>query len=535
MSSIDRRVAWVGTVLLLCFVLLFVQMNNLQVREASAVKANPFFQTTTTVPSPFFEDRGEIITDDGVVLAYSRPTKDIFKYLRVYPKYTAEMFSDITGYYANAVAADTGVEAYYNNYLEEHAAPPGSLGAVLRQRGETDNIYLTLSEKLQAAAMASLDASTAKDGGAIVVLDPRSGAVLAMYGFPTFNPNAFAVHNPARVNALAARLNRLAARGGYDPRLNYAISEREPPGSTMKVVTTAAIYDHDPKIERQFFKPVASITFPDSPGSPPFHNYGGGICPAGGGYLPQILAYSCDTAFAQIGDELGYPTLATEAHAFGFCIGLPGSSACENSSGVPPIDLPDAAPSLLPPVSTVDGSNPYAGYSAIGQFDDGATVLQMALVASAIADNGVIMAPHVLDRVVNEYGETEFTYHPHIWRRATSALTAEEVRHLMTGVTLTPGGTAQALFAGWYAEGGPTIAAKTGTAEPGSNTCGTDNWLIALGPAATGQTPTVAVAAMVPVTQQECNSGIFSPTGASIAGPVLLPVLKAALALQGGF
>jgi peptidoglycan glycosyltransferase len=536
LSSIDRRVAWVGTVLLLCFVLLFVQMNNLQVRDAAGVKSNPFFATTTTVTSvsPFFEDRGEIISADGVVLAYSRPTADIYKYLRVYPKATAGMFSDITGYYANAVAAYTGLEASYNTYLEEHPVPPGSLGAVLGQHDETDNVYLTLSEKLQAAAMAALDASSAKDGGAVVVLDPRTGAVLAMYGYPNFNPNKFSAHNPAAVNRLAERYNKLANAGGYDPRLNYAISEREPPGSTMKVVTTSAIYDHDPQIERQLFKPVSSITFPNSPGSPPFHNYGGGVCPGGGGgYLPEILAYSCDTAYAQIGDELGYPTLAKEAHAFGFCLGLPGSSACDN--GAPPIDLPDAVPSLLPPLSAIGNSEPYAGYSAIGQFDDGATVLQMALVAAAIADNGIIMAPHVADRAVNGYGETVFTYHPHVWRRATSPLTAETVRHLMTGVTLTPGGTAQGLFAGWYADGGPTIAAKTGTAEPGANTCGTDNWLIALGPAADGQTATVAVAAMVPVTQAECTSGIFNPTGASVAGPVLLPVLKAALALQGGF
>lgn len=532
----DRRVVWVGTVLLVCFLLLFVQMNNLQVRESAAVRANPFFQTVTTVPSPFFEARGEIVSADGVVLAYSRPTHDIFGYLRVYPKRTARMFSDVTGYYANAVAAAPfGVEASYNSYLEEHPAPAGSLGAILGQHSETDNVYLTLSEKLQAAAMASLDASSVKNGGAIVVLDPRTGAVLAMYGYPNYNPNTFAVHNPAAVNRLAARDSEIAAEGGYDPRLNYAISEREPPGSTMKVITTSAIYDHDPQIEHQFFPPVSYIYFPNSPGAPAFHNYGGEICPAGGGYLPQILAYSCDTAYAEIGDELGYPTLAKEAHAFGFCIGLPASSSCEASSAVPPIDLPDAAASLLPPVSTVDGSEAYAGFSAVGQFDDTATVLQMALVASAIADNGVIMAPHVVDRVVNPYGETEFSYHPHVWRRATSAATAEQVRQLMTGVTLVPGATAQGLFADWYAEGGPTIAAKTGTAEPGSNTCGTYNWLIALGPAAAGQTPTVAAAAMVPVTQAECESGLFSPTGATVAGPVLLPVLQEALALQGRF
>ncbi len=534
MSSIDRRVAWVGTVLLLCFVLLFLQMNNLQVRESGTVRSNPFFQTTTTVPSPFDEDRGEIITADGVVLAYSRPTNDSFKYLRVYPKLTARMFSAITGYYANAVDADTGLEAYYDNYLAEHPVAPGSLGSVLRQRDETDDIYLTLDEKVQAAAMTALDASSAKDGGAIVVLDPRTGAVLAMYGYPNYDPNLFAVHNPAAVNRLAEKYNRLAARGGYDPRLNYAISEREPPGSTMKVVTTSAVYDHDPRIAHQFFPPVSSIKFPHSPGSLPLENYGGEVCPAGGGHLPQILAFSCDTAYAQIGDELGYDTLAEEAHAFGFCIGLPTSGYC-NSKGVPPIDLPDAAPSLLPTASAIGGSEPYTGYSAIGQFDDGATVLEMAMVAGAIGDNGVIMTPHVLERAVNGYGETEYTYTPHAWRRATSASTAGRVRQLMTGVTLTPGGTAQGLFAGWYADGGPTIAAKTGTAEPGSNTCGTDNWLIALGPAAQGETPSVAVAAMVPVTQAECTSGVFNPTGASVAGPVLLPVLKAALALQGGY
>jgi cell division protein FtsI/penicillin-binding protein 2 len=159
----------------------------------------------------------------------------------------------------------------------------------------------------------------------------------------------------------------------------------------------------------------------------------------------------------------------------------------------------------------------------------------MALVASAIADNGVIMAPHVVSRAVNPYGQTVFTYHPHIWLRATSTSTAEQVRQLMTGVTGATGlqdTTAGSLFAGWYAFGGPTIAAKTGTAEPGANTCGTYNWLIALGPAAKGQTPTVAVAAMIPVPPSECSAAGYSPTGATVAGPVLLPVLQAALGIK---
>jgi peptidoglycan glycosyltransferase len=532
-SSIDRRVTWVGTVLLLCFVLLFVQMNNLQVREAAAVKGNPYFRQTSPSKRPtsvFFEPRGEIISADGVVLAYSRKTNDAYKYLRIYPKATARMFSDITGYYANSVqAVQFGVEASYNTYLEEHPVKPGSLGAVLGQHDETENVHLTLSETLQAAAMKALGSSSARNGGSIVVLDPQTGAVLAMYGYPNYNPNTFAVHDPAAVNKLAARDSSLE----FNPTTNFSISEPEPPGSTMKVVTTAAVFDHDSAIEHQYFKAVSSITFPNSPGSQRLQNYAGELCPAGGGYLPEILSQSCDTAYAEIGDELGYQRFSEEAQAFGFGIGLYSQSGCSGLPDRPPIDLPDACPSYLPPPGTIDGSNPFIGYSAIGQFDDGATVLEMALVAAGIADNGIIMAPHVVDRAVNQYGATEFTYHPHVWRKATSPGTAEQVRQLMTGVTLTPGATAHMLFAGWYADGGPTIAAKTGTAEPGSNTCGTENWLIALGPAAQGQTPTVAVAAMLPVTQAECQTFGYSPTGASVAGPVLLPVLLAALRLQG--
>jgi peptidoglycan glycosyltransferase len=532
----DRRVTWVGSVLLLCFVLLFVQMNNLQIRQAAALNANSLNSHITITPSPFFEPRGEIISADGYVLAYSKPSHDEFKYLRVYPAHTARMFSDITGYYANAVAAaPLGVEASYNYLLKEHATPSGSLGNVLGQHEETDNVYLTVSEKLQAAAMKSLDSSQIRNGGAIVAIDPRTGAILAMYGYPYYNPNKLAAHNPAKVNALATEWN---SRNDHqcqppesgsvnvllNPLCNYAIQQVNAPGSTMKVITSSAVYDHDPSIEHQTFQPVTSITFPNCPGCKTFQNYAAGICPPAPSVgLAQILAASCDTAYAQIGYELQYEKLAEEAESFGF-------------NHVPPLDLPNTEASVFPTESEVGNSTAFEGYSAIGQFDDKATVLQMALVAAAMADNGTIMAPHVVSRAVNPYGETVFTYHPHVWLHATSATTATQVRQLMTGVTGATGltdTTAGELFSGWYSQHLPTIAAKTGTAEPFSNTCGTYNWLIALGPAAQGQTPTVAMAAMIPVSQSECSSGAFQPTGASIAGPVLLPVLQAALQQQG--
>jgi penicillin-binding protein A len=156
----------------------------------------------------------------------------------------------------------------------------------------------------------------------------------------------------------------------------------------------------------------------------------------------------------------------------------------------------------------------------------------MALVASAIADNGTIMAPHVVTKAVNSYGETEFSYQPHRWLQATSAATATAVRQLMTGVTQNPAGTATEAFLSWYSDHGPVVAAKTGTAEPRANTCATDNWLIAMTPAAAGQVPTLAAAAMIPVSADQCLEVLGAPTGASVAGPVLIPVLQDALQLQ---
>jgi peptidoglycan glycosyltransferase len=538
MSSMDRRVTWVGAVLLLCFVLLFVQMNNLQVRQAAALNANPLNDRIITTPSPFFEPRGEIISADGLVLAESRPSHDEYRYLRVYPERTASMFSDITGYDANALAAaPIGVEGSYNYLLQEHKTPAASIGNLLRVHEETDNVYLTISEKLQAVAMASVDSSPGRNGGAVVAIDPRTGAILAMFGYPYYDPNLLSSHDIAKVNALYTRISRRdggscasapetsSANVLLNPLCNFATEETNAPGSTMKVITSSAVYDHDPSIERQVFKPVGAITFPDCAGTGcRLQNYGGEICPPARSVgLAQILASSCDTAYAQIGDELGYQRLADEAHAFGF-------------GQVPPIDLPRATASAFPTASQVGNSTAYEGFEAIGQYEDSATVLQMALVASAIANNGVIMAPHVVSRALNAYGETAFTYHPHVWLRATSSKTANAVRQLMigvTGATHLQDTTAGELFSGWYSDGGPVIAAKTGTAEPGENTCGTYNWLIALGPAAQGEVPTVAVAAMIPVSQAQCGAVGYSPTGAAVAGPVLLPVLQAALAQQG--
>jgi peptidoglycan glycosyltransferase len=505
-----------GVVLLVCFGLLFLQLTNIQVRQASALDKNKLNQVLT--PSPFFQPRGEIISADGVVLAESKRSNDQYKYLRVYPARTASMFSDITGYYATAVQADPlGIEASYDQYLSRHETPISSLHDLLTQHPETDDVTLTVSEKLQAVAMQALDSETdAQSGGAVIALDPRNGNILAMYSNPAYDPNLFAVHNAAAVNALATKYNSLPSQD--NPLFDNAIEALHPPGSSFKVITTSAVFDHDAVLANRTYPSEQLYAFPDS-GDPlkTIHNYNFETC---GGNLATVLARSCDTSFSEIGVRLGAENLADEARAFGF-------------GTVPPIDVPRAVASVFPPASAISApsSSPFLGYSAIGQYDDNATVLQMALVAAGIADHGTIMAPHLLNKVVGSEGNDELVYHPHAWRQATSSQTAATVRQLMTGVTTDSDGTAFSLFEGYYSDGFPTAAAKTGTAEPGGSQCGTYNWLIATAPAATGQTPSVVVAAMVPVLSSLACS--IDPTGASVAGPVALSVLEAALQQQG--
>jgi peptidoglycan glycosyltransferase len=150
----------------------------------------------------------------------------------------------------------------------------------------------------------------------------------------------------------------------------------------------------------------------------------------------------------------------------------------------------------------------------------------MALVAAGIADNGVIMTPHLLDKVIDGEGNLVETYQSHPWRRATSAATAAAVRQLMLGVTENPQGTAYGKFPPYLF---PPVAAKTGTAQINAQGCGTYNWLIATAPAGAGETPTVAIAAIVPIPP---GSSCVDSTGAQVAGPVVAAVMQKALAMQ---
>jgi peptidoglycan glycosyltransferase len=512
----EKRIRRLGIFMVLCFVALFIQLNNIQVIKATSLADAPNNPHELAVSRD--RPRGDILSADGVVLASSVPsTGTTDKYRRVYNPYTATLFSQIVGYDSPIYGHTTGIEGEYNKFLESHTRPATSLRDWLVNRTTTDNVTLTINTQLQnqvAAALEKVDANgTAPDAGA-VVLNVKTGAVEAMDSVQTFDPN-----NLVSPNATVERFYWASLKpntGALSPLVSRAFQYGFMPGSTFKAVTSSAVYDHDPALANVNY-PVTDCILVNGRVTP-LCNYqqADGSHERCGGTIQVTLPQSCNTAFAQMGIALG-PNLATEAQAFGFNQQIP-------------LDLPGVSSSLFPTTADLTGDDPLKATAAFGQgFGKNAagksttvvaTALQMAVVAAGIANRGVIMTPHVMQQIRDTQGNLVKTYTPTKWLAATNPLTAAAVTQLMQGVVNDPGGTAGGVGfpASW------NVAAKTGTAETGTgNVTGsnlTNDWMIAFAPA---NDPKVAVAVMVP-------NQPGSQTGASTSGPPMLTILGAALA-----
>jgi peptidoglycan glycosyltransferase len=321
-----------------------------------------------------------------------------------------------------------------------------------------------------------------------------------MYGNPTFDPTGLVSPN-AKTEAITWL--SLDPANPESPLVSRTFQRGFLPGSTFKTVTSAAIYDHQPALAKLNIPTQTCIPLPQS--NIPLCNYGhagpNGPEPCGG-TLEQTLPASCDTAFAQYGMALGAQSLNSEAQAFGFNQSIP-------------IDIPGANPSNFPTVAELTNDKPLQAYSAFGQQNVVATVLQMALVAGGIANQGVIMTPHVMSQIRDTQGNLVTSYTPKPWLTATNPVTASTVTGLMQKV-VTQGTAATVGFpAAW------NVAAKTGTAETGPKATLTNDWMIAFAPA---NDPKVAVAVVVP--NQPGND-----TGASVSGPPTKAILADALGL----
>lgn len=476
-----RQIRQVGIALMVMFSLLFLNVTYLQYLKADELSDHP--GNTRRIVRDFSRPRGVIESADGAVLAESVPVDGQFSRLRRYPE--AELFAHITGYFSFSVGSE-GVERTYNADLAGRTQPLRQIRDLLEDRETTGDVVLTVDKRLQAVARDALGGRK----GAVVALDPTTGAVRALWSFPSYDPNPLAQHDQKAVQDYWRALNQNADA----PLLPRTFRQRYAPGSTFKVVTAAAALDRSPALATKDYPRLRELDLPRTEKNLP--NFGGSSC---GGPLTQLLKVSCNTGFAQLGLDLGAEALAGEARDFGF-------------ADKPPFDLPAVAASVFPEAGTFVNKEPFLAQSAIGQQDVSATPLQMALVAAGVANGGVVMKPHVMAEVRNASDEVVRAYQPEPWHQATSPETAASLRDMMVGVV--NGGTA-----GRAAVPGVQVAAKTGTAQTiGDNA---HAWLIAFAPA---DAPRIAIAVIV-----ESQDGVSEATGGRVAAPIAQAVIRAAL------
>jgi peptidoglycan glycosyltransferase len=475
----NRALRRVAIAVLLMFGALLVNANVLQVGRASSLKNNALNQKRILLDQ-YDHKRGPIVVD-GSAVALSRKTSDQYKYLRMYPGGAA--YAPITGYFPIA-GFITGIERAENDILSGDADELfiRRLSDYFTGREpEGGSVVLTIDDQVQQTAYNAL----AGKRGAVVALDPRTGAILAMASSPSFDPNPLASHDPDQVNRAYQQLNQRSDA----PLLNRAINQTYPPGSTFKVITTAAALSSGDYTPTSQLRAPDQLTLPQTTAK--LQNFEGEQCAGGGSItLAEALRISCNTAYGALGMELGQDAIKKQAEAFGFGRSL--SIPIPVSRSVFPSDL---AP-------------PNVAFASIGQDSDAVTPLQMAMVAAGIANDGVVMQPYLVKRTETQDFATLSTTRPKEFSQAVDSDVAHQLSTMMQAVVASGTGTAAQIP-------GVTVAGKTGTAENGAGRT-THAWFISVAPA---ENPQVAIAVIVE------NGGV----GGQVAAPIARQVMEAVL------
>jgi penicillin-binding protein A len=485
-----RRVA---IVVLILFGALFVNLNYLQVLRADDLANDN--RNTRGLIAEYAVERGSIVAGDGQdaeEIATVVETDGRLRYQRVYPD--GPLYAHLTGYHS-FVFGRAGIESAFNDFLTGGSAEAfgRNLADLLAGRErQGDDVVTTIRPAVQRAARDALGDQL----GAVVALNPRDGEILALWSYPSYEPTELSLHDGAAVRAAWDRLEEDPTR----PRLNRALREWYPPGSTFKVVTAAAALETGIATPDRIFPDPQRQELPLTTAS--IGNFGGGLCNAGQPLnLVRAMAVSCNTTFAQLGLDLGSAELAAQAERFGMNM--------EWASQLPV--LTSRIPADMDPPSTAQ--------SAIGQRDVRVTPLQMAMIIAGIANDGVVMTPRVVKRVEDAAGRVLREYPPSPLPGGGQAVrpeTAHLLRDMMVGVVQSGTGRRAAIE-------GVTVAGKTGTAQHGEGP--PTVWFSAFAPA---EDPRVAVAVVV-----EAGGGVGDEaTGGAIAAPIARAVIEAALAAE---
>ncbi|MDR3315896.1 MAG: FtsW/RodA/SpoVE family cell cycle protein [Coriobacteriales bacterium] len=433
--TLGRRLTIVITGFACLFALLIGNLTWHMVIDAEHVREEP--GNSHTVERTQNVQRGTILTSDGVVLAYSAQDAE-GNWIRSYPE--GSLATHVVGYTTRDFGA-AGVESRYAETLSgqsDFANWENALDALAGSAVPGNDVRLTLNAQVQRSSEAELEGEV----GGVVVLDAETGATLALASAPTYNTNDV-------VSILGATGDDGTGLGGGNSVLfNRATQALYAPGSTFKIVTlSAALTSSSITLDSSYDAP-ASLEI----GNAPITNHGNdafGIIS-----LKTAFAYSSNTVFAQVADELGASSLVQAAERFGFNQTLNTDFDVTTSLMPDPSEMTQwetAWAGVGQPVGTQGGGHKSpAGPQA--------TVLQMAMVGSAVANDGILMKPYVVDCVLSSEGKAVSTTTPTALYTPLSPGVAAKVQDAMLGVVT--GGTGMEAQVGGY-----TVYGKTGTAQ----------------------------------------------------------------------
>jgi peptidoglycan glycosyltransferase len=481
---VNKPLRRIAVAVMAMFAAMLVNINYIHMVQAEDLRTER--GNSRLLLEEYSRERGPIVVA-GTDVARSVETNGALRFLR---EYTAgPLYAAATGYYSSVYGA-TGVERAENAILggtDDRLFVRRILDTLTGEANRGGSVALTLDPAAQQAAVEGLGDRP----GAVVALEPDTGKILAIASSPTYDPGVLSNPDATAVTQAFEALDADPAR----PLLNRAISEIYPPGSTFKIVTTAAALESGRWTPDSEVFGGAVLDLQQSTATLP--NASGAPCTGGETTtLLEALKRSCNTAFGRLGVDLGADTLLAQAEAFGF-----GER----------FEMPmTTATSRFP----ADANSPQIAQSAIGQFDVAATPLQMAMVAAGVANRGIVMAPYLVDEVRGPDTVSLGVTDPRELSRAVSPQTADTLTAMMVAVVEDGTGTNAAID-------GVRVAGKTGTAQQGGDRP-PHAWFVSFAPA---DDPQVAVAVII-----ESGGGEAEISGNRLAAPVARQVMAAVLA-----
>ncbi|WEO96397.1 penicillin-binding transpeptidase domain-containing protein [Streptomyces sp. FXJ1.172] len=483
-----RRIAIFCGLLVLA---LLLRDNWLQYVKADSLRTAP--DNRRVAIERYASPRGDIIVDGNPITGSVEAKSGDFKYKRTYKD--GPMWAPVTGYSSQAFDSsqlekiDDGILSGTDDRLFFR----NTLDMITGKQKQGGNVVTTLNAAAQKAAFNGLKAQGGK--GAVVALEPSTGKILALASYPSYDPSSFA---GSSIDVDSKNWTKLQKNNDpADPMLNRALRETYPPGSTFKVVTAAAALENGlyTSADTATNSPLPWIM----PGTTtPLKNEGN--IPCKNATLRAALQYSCNSVFGKIGSDLGNAKMLAEAKKFGF-------------------DSPQDTPVRAYPSVFSDGMNQsQTALSSIGQYNTAATPLQMAMIASAVANDGKLMKPYMVDKLQSSNLDTLTQTQPEELSRPLSSQNAQILQSMMQTVVEKGTGTNAKID-------GVTVGGKTGTAQHGvANSANPYAWFISFAKMPDGSSP-VAVAVVI----EDGSANRDDISGGGLAAPIAKSVMQAVI------